>query len=335
MAAKAEPGLASLRREMARFAEPRTGRSLLQIADSFLPLLLILGCMHALAGQPYIVTLGLAAVAAGFVVRIFIIQHDCGHGSFFRARWANEVMGTLCSLVTLAPYAMWRRQHAGHHRMWNNLDRRQSGVDIYSSCITVAEYRRLGRLARIRFRIVRHPVIYLLMLPPLVFLLLYRVPFDTPAEWRHERWRLLLTNAAILLAGLAVVWALGWRALLLVQLPVSVIASIYGVWLFSLQHRFEHAWWGRQADWTVQRAALAGSSCLRLPRILQWFTGNIGFHHIHHLNARIPNYRLQACYESIAALRDVPTLGLRDGLRAFRFVLWDEEQDRLVRLADA
>ncbi len=324
----------TLRHRVAGFAAPIAGLSLVQIATSFIPLLLLLGAMYALSEITVWLALALAPVAAGFVVRIFIIQHDCGHGAFFRSRRANEIMGNLCALVTLAPFALWRRQHAGHHRIWNNLDQRQSGADIYSSCRTVAEYRAMSWSARLGFRILHHPVIYLLLLPPLVFLVLYRTPFDTPRDWLRERRGMNLTTLGVVAIFAALCLLFGWRHALLVQLSVSIIASIYGVWLFSLQHRFEQVWWARQDHWNAVSASLFGSSYLRLPRLLQWFTGNIGFHHIHHLNSRIPNYRLQACFEAVPDLRTVPTLSLRDGLRAFRFILWDEQQGRMIRLAD-
>lgn len=326
--------IAQIRREAAAFAAPIVGRSLGQVATTFGPLLLALIGMYAAVTVSYGLTLAIAAVAAGFVVRVFIIQHDCGHGSFFRSRWSNMAMGMVCSLVTFAPYAMWRRQHAGHHRMWNNLDHRQSGADIYSTCSTVKEYQALSRWAKLRFRAVRHPLVYLGLLPPVVFLLLYRIPFDAPRAWARERRQVLATNLAIAAAFAGLSLLFGWRAVLMVQLPVAAIAAIYGVWLFSLQHRFEGVVWSRQDGWDPGHASVTGSSYLKLPRILQWFTGNIGFHHIHHLNARIPNYRLQSCFAAVHGLQQVQPLRLRDGLRAFRFVLWDEEQGRMIRLAD-
>jgi omega-6 fatty acid desaturase (delta-12 desaturase) len=305
-----------------------------QLASSFLPFLAICALMYWSLSRSFFLTVLLAFLAAGFVVRIFIIQHDCGHGSFFRSRRANQIAGWMCSLVTLTPYAMWRRQHAGHHRVWNNLDRRQSGADIYSSCTTVGEYRGMSGWRKLGFRVTRHPLIALVLLPPLVFLLLYRISFDTPRDWRRERRSVHLTNLALAFLFGSLGWLLGYRQVLLVQLPVSAIAGIYGVWLFSLQHRFETVWWAGQERWDDVKAAMFGSSYLKLPRILQWFTGNIGFHHIHHLNAHVPNYHLPACAAAVAGLQPVPVLGLADGLRAFRFILWDEERRRMVRLAE-
>ena len=245
----------------------------------------------------------LSLLAAGFLVRIFIIQHDCGHGSFFRSRRANNILGSICSLMTLTPYAFWRRQHARHHGSWNNLDRRAaSGVDIYSSCLTMAEYLRLGSWRRRLYRVAYHPAVSHLMLPPVVFFLLYRVPFDAAKGWRHERRAVTspISRWACLIGGLGL--AIGFGRVAAVQIPTMVVASIIGVWLFSIQHRFEHRM-GNDAEWSLAAAALRGSSHLRLPRILQWFSGNIGFHHAHHLNPRIPNYRLEECHNAVLTCR--------------------------------
>jgi acyl-lipid omega-6 desaturase (Delta-12 desaturase) len=276
------------------FQAPILARSLGQLATSFGGFFITCAVMYLTFAMSLWITLALSVLAAGFLVRIFIIQHDCGHGSFFRSRRANELIGSLCSLMTLTPYAFWRRQHARHHGSWNNLDRRAaSGLDIYSSCMTVAEYRALGRSRRCLVRLTNHPIVANLLLPPLVFVILYRVPFDAAKGWRRERRGVYLTNLAltVLVGGLGL--ALGYGRVAAVQLPIMVIASIVGVWLFSIQHRFEHAQWMPDASWSFAATSLGGTSYLRLPRLLQWFTGNIGFHHVHHVNPRIPNYRLE------------------------------------------
>jgi acyl-lipid omega-6 desaturase (Delta-12 desaturase) len=277
------------------------------------------------------IALPLSLFAAGFLVRIFIIQHDCGHGSFFRSRRANDFVGNLCSVMTLTPYAFWRRQHARHHGSWNNLDHRaQSGLDIYSSCMTVAEYRALKPWRRRLVRVVSHPVVANLLLPPFVFILLYRIPFDAAKGWRRERRAVYRSNLAI--AGLLGILCLvlDFESVLAVQLPTMVLASIAGVWLFSVQHRFENVLWVRQANWSFGDASLQSTSLLHLPRVLQWFTGNIGFHHVHHLNPRIPNYRLEECHNAYAEFQGVPKLTLRTALQALHYALWDEEAGRLV-----
>ncbi|HLY55340.1 MAG TPA: fatty acid desaturase [Stellaceae bacterium] len=305
-------------------------RSLWQVGNSFLPFLAICTLMYWSLAWSYLLTLALAFLAAGFFVRIFIIQHDCGHGSFFRSRRANDALGTLCSLITLTPYSMWRRQHAQHHSHWNNLDGRGTGIDIYSGCLTVDEYRLLPATRRWSYRVLQHPFVSWVVLPPFIFLLLYRVPFDTPRAWRHERRVVYLTNLALLGLFLGLSFALGFRSVVLVQGPIIVIAATVGVWLFSVQHRFERSVWARQDAWHPVSAALEGSSYLELPRILQWFTGNIGFHHIHHLNPRIPNYRLQACHDANPALRCIYVMRPWDALKAWRAALWDEREGRMV-----
>ena len=324
----------TLRREVARFQAPVPRKAILQIITSFGGFVATWAAMYLLVEISYWLALLLAPLAAGFLVRIFIIQHDCGHQAFLPSRRANDIIGFACSLLTLAPYPSWRRQHAGHHGVWNDLDRRQSGADIYSSCLTVAEYRTLGPRARWWYRTTRHPLVANVLLPPLIFILLYRLPFDMPRSWRRERRVVHLTTLALvaILGGLG--YTLGYGRLAVVQLPVMALAAIAGVWLFSVQHRGEHTLWARHEFWDATTASLQGSTYLRLPRILQWFTGNIGFHHVHHLNPRVPNYRLQECHERVAALCEVPMMSFRDGLRALRLVLWDEEAARMATFRD-
>jgi omega-6 fatty acid desaturase (delta-12 desaturase) len=321
--------VADARRGLADYQNPALGRSLLEVAMSFGGFGVVCAAMYVMLEVSVWIAMPLALLAAGFLVRIFIIQHDCGHGSFFRSRRANRLVGWICSVFTLTPYASWRRHHAGHHRMWNNLDRRSTGVDIYSSCMTVAEYRALSRLHRFLYRLVRNPLIQNIALPPLVFLFLYRLPFDTGKNWSRERWGIQLTNIAIVgvVAGGALLF--GWEVAL-VQLPIMILASIIGVWLFSVQHRFENSYWARQENWTPEQASIRGSSHLKLPKPLQWFTGNIGLHHIHHLNPRIPNYRLQDCHDSSPALQHAPVLTLWQAIGQSRFALWDEARLKMV-----
>ncbi|MFN4087464.1 MAG: fatty acid desaturase family protein [Alphaproteobacteria bacterium] len=322
--------LRTLQRASGAYRQASTRRSIGQIVTSFGPFLAICALLYAAPDLPIWAVVPLWIVAAAFVVRIFIIQHDCGHGSFFASARANRLVGAACSLVTLTPFAAWRRQHAGHHANWNNLDRRASGADIYSDCLTVAEYRALGRLGRWKHRLIRHPVVSLLLLPPLVFLLLYRVPFDTPKTWRKERRSVYLTDLAVvvLIVGLGVF--LGFGRVLAVQIPIISIAAIIGVWLFSVQHRFEHTLWARAGEWSYAEAAIAGSSHLKLPRLLQWLTGNIGLHHVHHLNPGIPNYRLQECHDDLPGLQRAPEITLWQGLASARYALWDEDLKRMV-----
>jgi omega-6 fatty acid desaturase (delta-12 desaturase) len=313
------------------FQTPILARSLGQLATSFGGFVASCTAMYLCLAVSLWVTLPISVLAAGFLVRIFIIQHDCGHGSFFISPWANELTGSLCSVITLTPYAFWRRQHARHHGSWNNLDRRAaSGLDIYSSCMTVAEYRALEPWRRHLVRLTNHPIVANLLLPPLVFVILYRVPFDAAKGWRRERRGVYLTNLALAVVIGSLGFVLGYGRVAAVQLPIMVMASIVGVWLFSIQHRFEHARWMHDASWSFASASLGGTSYLRLPRPLQWFTGNIGFHHVHHVNPRVPNYRLEECHNADAGFQLVSTLTLRTALQALRYVLWDSDLDRLV-----
>ncbi|MDF1736766.1 MAG: fatty acid desaturase [Minwuia sp.] len=326
---------ADIRQDARPFQTPVLHMGLTQVVTSFGGFFASCAAMYILSGVSYWLALAIAPLAAGFLVRVFIIQHDCGHASFFRGRSANNILGFACSLLTLTPYASWRRQHAGHHGIWNDLDRRLSGADIYSSCLTLAEYQALNPLRRWWFRTTRHPFMFNFLIPPFVFLGLFRVPFDTPTTWRRERRAVHVTNVALLVMFGGLGLLLGFGEVAMVQLPITVLASIIGVWLFSVQHRGETTTWARHAEWNPVSAALQGSTYLRLPAILQWFTGNIGYHHIHHLNPRVPNYRLQECHEALPALRALPTLSFWKGLRAMRFILWDEDRGRMVTFRQA
>jgi len=318
---------------MKSFEAPAMGASLVQIATSVGLFIGACAAMYWSLQLSYAVTLFLAIPTGALLVRVFIIQHDCGHGSFFVSPRANTLTGMFCSILTLTPYANWRRQHAGHHANWNNLDKRYSGSDIYSACLTVREYLGLTPWKRLFYRIPRHPLVAHVLLPPLVFLFLYRVPFDTPKNWSRERLAVYCTNVALAILICALGLVVGFHAVLLVQLPVMVVTSIIGVWLFAVQHRFDDSLWARQSDWRFKKAALEGSSYLKLPKLLQWFTGNIGFHNVHHLAPRIPNYRLEACYRQNPELHE-NALTIAEAFRSIRLALWDEDKKRLVGFSD-
>jgi omega-6 fatty acid desaturase (delta-12 desaturase) len=325
----------ALREAVAPYEKPSLALGAWQIATSIGLYLGVLAAMYWSLHISYWLTLALTLPAGALLIRIFIVQHDCGHGSFFGSQRANDILGRICGVITLAPYQNWRRQHAQHHANWNNLDRRESGADIYSACLTVAEYQALSPWQRFVYRLPRHPLVAHLVLPPLVFLLLYRVPFDTPKDWTAERRSVWLTNLAIAALVVTLGLTLGFGAVALVQLPIIVVTTISGVWLFSVQHRFDDAHWLRQPEWSFQAAAMNGSSYLKLPKILQWSTGNIGFHHIHHLTPRVPNYRLEACYRSAPILNEQPPLTFTRALRGSTLTLWDEAEKKLVRFRDA
>ena len=325
----------ALRAVAAAFQSPLPGVGGWQVATTLLPLLALLALLHGALVLRWWPALLLGLPAAGLVVRVFALQHDCGHGSLFRSRRANDAVGRLCSLFTFTPYGLWRRQHAGHHAVWNDLDQRDRGADLYSTCATVAEYRAMGRRRRFGYRAVRHPLVALVLLPPLVFLLLYRIPFDTPAAWRAERRGVHWTNAALLLGYGGLGLLLGGLPVALGLLAVMVPASIAGVWLFSVQHRFEGVRWSRHAAWDATTASLEGSSFLRLPAPLRWLTARLGFHHIHHLAPRIPNYRLEDCHNAHPGFAAARVLTLREALAAPRHMLWDEAAGRMATCAEA
>jgi omega-6 fatty acid desaturase (delta-12 desaturase) len=323
-----------VRRAAAAFAQPIRGRGAFQLLTSFGPFITACAAMYLVYPISALFSLALAVPTGLLLVRVFIVQHDCGHGSFFISRRANAIVGRVCSLVTMTPFANWARQHNLHHGNWCNLDPHK-GADLYSACLTVREYRALSPWRRFLHRLPRHPLIANVLLPPLVFLILYRMPFDTPRHWVRERQSVYLTNAALLAMFSILAVTLGWQRVLMIHLPMMVVASIVGVWLFSLQHRFETARWARQESWNAESASMDGSSWLDLPRILHWLTGNIGFHHIHHLNPRVPNYRLGAAHEAVQLLWPINPLGLLGGLRAPWLTLWDEDGSRLVSFAAA
>ena len=323
-----------VRQAAALFAQPSRSQGTLQLLTSFGPFIALCVAMYLVFPISAFLAIALAVPAGALMVRIFIIQHDCGHGSFFASSRANAIVGRACSLVTLTPFANWARQHSLHHGNWSNLDRR-NGADLYSACLTVREYRALSRWRRLLHRLPRHPLVANVLLPPLVFVVLYRVPFDTPRRWARERRSVHLTNAALLGLFGTLALVLGWQEVLTIHLSVVAVASIVGVWLFSLQHRFETARWTRRLEWNAAEASMEASSWFRLPGVLRWLTGNIGFHHVHHLNPRVPNYRLGAAHDAVQVLWPVEPLSLAKGLRAPRLTLWDEAQSRLVSFREA
>lgn len=301
------------------------GRSLWQLASTCGLYLACTALMYASLHVSVWLTLALAVPAGGLIVRIFMLQHDCGHNALFKSRRLNEVVGALCSVITCTPFAYWRRLHARHHGSWNNLDGRGIPADFFSDCATVAEYAAMTRGQKFVYRLTHHPLLAHFVLPPVVFILLYRVPFDTPASCKRERRSVWLLDLALVAVFAGLIAIFGVRAVVLVQLPAMVLASITGIWLFSVQHRFEEAHWARKAEWNFAEASLHGTSYLSLPRVLQWFSGNIGLHHVHHLNPGIPNYRLQACHDECMVMTGAATvLTLRQALRASSYALWDE-----------
>jgi len=270
-------------------------------------------------------TVPLAVLAGAFLVRVFIIFHDCGHGSFFRSDAANHIVGAITGVLTFTPYFHWRWEHAIHHRSAGHLDRRGTG-DVWT--MTVQEYLEATRWKRFAYRLARNPFVLFVVAPLLLFLVRERVPrLSAPAR---ERYSVHWTNLALGLLATALIWVFGLKAYLIIQLTVLMTAATAGVWLFYVQHQFEGVYWERGHDWDYAEAALKGSSFYELPKVLQWFSGSIGFHHIHHLGPRIPNYRLEKCHREEPLFQTVKAVTLLSSLKCFTFRLWDEQQHKLV-----
>lgn len=310
---------------VSKYNFPDHPKSWWQVANSLLPYLALWGAMYHSLKASYWLTLLLSVLAAGFLVRIFIIFHDCGHGSFFRTENLNRLVGIPLGLLVFTPYHRWHRDHFIHHSTVGNLDKRGIG-DVET--LTVKEYQKLTKWGKLKYRVYRHPIFLFGFAPIILFLVLYRMP-KTYMNFK-QRLYLHLSNIAIVISIIAMMLWIGWREYILIQLPIIYIASIAGVWLFYVQHQFDKVVWKRSQDWNYQTVALQGSSFLKLPLVLQWFSGNIGYHHIHHLSPRIPNYKLQRCHEENEIFSSIKPLSFKEVLNSFRLRLWDEEQERLI-----
>lgn len=311
------------------YARPDLARTFVALLTSVVPFLLLWGCMYLALPVSYALVLVLAIPTAGFLVRTYILFHDCAHGSLLAGRRANTYLGSVLALIVFTPFARWRHDHAVHHATAGDLDRRGIG-DVPT--LTVAEYNARSWQARLGYRLFRNPVV-MFGLGPIYAMVLSPRWINRSADARIQRsvWR---TNLALVVVVGGLCWLLGWREFLLVQAPIVVFAGATGVWLNYVQHQFEQTYWRRPEDWSYRDAALQGSSYLRLPKILQFFTGNIGLHHVHHLNPKIPNYNLQRAQDENPIFHNVPKLSLLDGLRAIRLKLWDEDAARLLTWAE-
>lgn len=308
-----------------RFQQPSTLRASWQIVNTFVPYVLCWIVMSRTIQQSYWITLPFAVLAAGLLVRIFIIFHDCGHGSFFKSRTANNVTGFISGMLTFTPYYHWRWEHAIHHRTAGQLDRRGVG-DVWT--LTVREYLESSRWRRFAYRLSRNPVVLFLLAPLYVFIVRQRFP-SSSAQAR-ERYSAYWMNLAILVMVVGLSAVLGIENYLLIQLTVTAISGGAGIWLFYVQHQFEETYWERGDDWSYIQTALKGSSFYKLPRVLQWFSGNIGFHHIHHLSPRIPNYNLQRCHDADPVFQTVQPMTFFSSLKSIPAHLWDEQRKKLV-----
>lgn len=312
-----------------RYNYPDNKKSIWQIINSLGPCLLIWYLMYYSIEISYWITVGLAFLAAGFLVRIFIIFHDCGHGSFFSSRLANNITGTILGCLTFTPSVKWHNDHAIHHSTVGDLDRRGVG-DVWT--ITVEEYKSFTPGKKLIYRLYRNPVIIFGISSFLLFVVLFRFPKTSMKK--SELWSVIITNIffIVYITGLSLL--IGFKTFAMIQLPITYISTSAGVWLFYLQHQYSDVVWTRHEDWDYKTIALKGCSYLKFPRILQWFTGNIGFHHIHHLSPRIPNYKLEKCHKENRMFNQVKPVTFVPSLRAMRLRLWNEEQNKLISFSE-
>ena len=312
---------------LSNYRESSTGKASWQLINTLLPY----GCLWLLMirmiqrGYPYVLTLSVAVVAAAFLVRLFILFHDCVHGSLFPRQGANTFFGYFIGVLVFTPFEDWRFSHLRHHGTYADLDARGYG-DIWT--MTRTEYENSPKLKQLLYRLYRNPMILLGLGALFSFLLRFRLPTRTTK--RKERMSVLFTNLLIAGVVLMAVKTIGWRTYLLIQLPVVWLAGLVGIWLFYVQHQFEGVYWARKKEWDALRAAMEGSSFYKLPTMLRWFSSNIGYHHVHHLGARIPNYRLKECFDAVPALQAKPPLTIRKSLAAIRLKVWDEERKELI-----
>ena len=310
---------------VALYQRPSTARALWQIINTIVPYVLLWYLMYRLKDISLWLTIPCAIVAGALLVRVFIIFHDCGHGSYFKSRWANALVGFVSGVLTFTPYYHWRWEHAIHHGTSGDLDKRGTG-DIWT--MTVQEYLDASRWKRFSYRLARNPVVLFILAPIFVFVILQR--FSSPKASRRERDSVAWMNLALLCLVVSMGWLYGLGPFLLIQSVAWMVAGSAGIWLFYVQHQFEDVYWERGEDWDYVAAALQGSSFYKLPRILQWFSGNIGFHHIHHLSPRIPNYYLQKCHDADPVFQQVQPITLLLSLRSLAYRLWDEPAGKLV-----
>ncbi|WP_449622463.1 fatty acid desaturase [Robertmurraya sp. Marseille-Q9965] len=314
-----------LRKEMAPYEKSATRKSIFQLINTFVPFFLLWVLAYQSLDVSLVLTFLLSIVAAGFLVRIFIIFHDCCHYSFFKNRKANDILGTITGILTLFPYRQWQHDHSVHHATSSNLDKRGTG-DIWM--LTVDEYLEASKMTRLKYRLYRNPFVMFVLGPIYQFLIINR--FNRKGARKKERMSTYITNTAfvalLVLLGLTV----GWIPLLVIQGTIFMVSGAAGIWLFYVQHTFEDSYFEEDEHWEYVRAAVEGSSYYKLPKILQWMTGNIGYHHVHHLSPRIPNYQLAEAHENTPPLQQVPTVTLGTSIASLKFHLWDEEKKNFV-----
>lgn len=319
-------------KSIAKFRTPDLKRSLLEIAVTVAPFVALWVAAAISVSYGYWIGLLLTIPAAGFLVRIFMLQHDCGHGSLFSTAFLNNWTGRALGVLTFAPYDYWRRSHAIHHASAGNLDQRGIG-DV--TTLTVKEYQSLSRWGQLRYRLYRHPLVMFGIGPAWLFLCQYRLPIGLMKAGSEPWVSTVATNLSIVLLAGGLIWLLGPTVFLMVQLPILLMAATIGVWLFYVQHQFEETHWSEGEDWNFHRAAVHGSSFYDLPPVLRWLSGNIGVHHVHHLSSKVPFYRLPEVLEAIPELKQVGRITLLESLSCVKLVLWDSSRKKLVSFREA
>lgn len=327
-----DQGEKALLKILANYRQPRVCRSVLELAATVLPLIILWACAWAAIHYGFWLGLVLLVPAAGFLLRLFMIQHDCGHGSFFARRGLDDWTGRLIGILTLTPYDYWRRAHAEHHASAGNLDERGVG-DI--TTLTVSEYHARSRWGRLAYRLYRNPLVMFGIGPAWLFLVKQRLPFGMMRAGATPWVSTMMTNLGVIVLAALLIWAVGLVPFLLVHLPIVLMAGAAGVWLFYVQHQFEDTHWSKPPEWRFAHAAIHGASHYDLPLVLRWMTGNIGIHHVHHLASRIPFYRLPEVLRDHPELGEIGRISILDSFRCVKLVLWDEQGGRLVSFKDA
>ncbi|WP_026672898.1 fatty acid desaturase [Alkalihalobacterium bogoriense] len=321
--------IAKLKKEVAPFEKTDTKASIIQLFNTLGPLVVLWYAAYLSLSISYWITLPLLIVTSGFVIRTFIIFHDCCHQSFFKSRLANDIIGTITGVLTLVPYQQWKQTHSIHHATSSNLDKRGTG-DMW--ILTVEEYKEASIWKKIAYRVYRNPLVMFGIGPIAVFLIEYR--FNRKQAKRKERINTYITNISIVALYSLLIWAIGWQAFLLIQGPVFFVSGLLGIWLFYVQHQFEDSYFEHDEEWSYVQAAVDGSSFYKLPKLLQWITGNIGYHHVHHLSPRVPNYNLEKAHEATPPLQKATTITVMTSLKSLRYRLWDESKKTFVSYKD-
>jgi omega-6 fatty acid desaturase (delta-12 desaturase) len=323
------PNALHLKKDIAPYEKSCLKASVRQILNSVLPYILLWYLAYLSLAISYWLTIPLTILASGFLVRIFILFHDCCHQSFFKNRSANEILGTITGILTFFPYHQWKHSHSIHHATSSNLDKRGTG-DVW--ILTVEEYLSASVWMRMAYRLYRNPLVMFGVGPFYIFLIQNRL--NRKNAKKRERLNTYMTNLALVSVSILLCWAIGWQAFLMIQTPIFLISGAAGIWLFYVQHQFEDSYFEQEESWDFVKAAVDGSSYYKLPRILQWLTGNIGFHHIHHLSPRVPNYNLEVAHHNIPVLQTVKTITIASSLLSLRFRLWDTHNNKFVDFRD-